>query len=126
MTFNDPPPAAAAGDEESELEAAVVERCGGVRSLAARLLRAFIIQTQEDLAAIAEAVATGNAEMLDRAAHRLKGAAGNLGLETCRQIVAELEERCRAGRIDGIEPLAQSIQAEANRIARMRILSDID
>lgn len=125
MTLNGRSPAAA-GDEESELEVAVVERCGGVRSLAARLLRAFIVQTQEDLAAIDAAVAAGNAEMLGRAAHRLKGAAGNLGLETCRQIAADLETRSRTGRIDNVEPFKLSLQAEAARIAQMRILSDID
>lgn len=126
MTLNDGSSAAAEGDEDHALEVAVVERCSGERSLAAHLLRAFIRQAQEDLEVIAAAAKAGNAEMLGRAAHRLKGAAGNLGLETCRQIAAELEQRSRAGRVDGTEPFAQSLQAEADRIARMRILSDID
>ncbi len=121
------PPAAVAADaagSEPALEAVVIERCSGVRPLASRLLRAFIKQTEADLAALCAAVTAGDSEQVVRAAHRLKGAAGNLGLEACQRAADELVQRGKAGRTDGLAPYLALLRVEADRIARMNILQE--
>jgi len=114
-------PAAVAEWNEAAVEAVVVERCSGVVPLAGRLLRAFIRQTAEDVAAIEAAAAAGDAVAMDRAAHRLKGASASLGLETCRAAATEILTLARAGRTDGASPHVSVVRAEAARIAAMRL-----
>lgn len=103
------------------LEAAVVKRCGGNRTLAARLLRQFVVQTTEDLTTLGQAADGGDAGHLVKAAHRLKGAAGNLGLRESELAAAELEEAARSGKIDVAYRLVATLQTEAKKVAEMAI-----
>lgn len=114
-------PAAAGAWNEAAVEAAVIERCSGVVPLAGRLLRAFVQQTAEDVAAIEAAAGAGDAVAMDRAAHRLKGASASLGLETCRAAATEILTLARAGRTDGASPHVSVVRGEAARIAEMRL-----
>ena len=116
-------PARLASEEEA-LEALIIEHCSGVRALAKKLLRAFIAQTRDDVEAIAAAATTGDAEKLARAAHRLKGAATSLGLETCRQAAADLEKKGRSGLTEGVDTGLEVLRCEAERIGRMKILQE--
>lgn len=58
----------------------------------ATLLQAFIVDSDQRMAAIDDALRTANADMLRRAAHSLKGSTGNMGAqhmaELCRQLEA--------------------------------------
>lgn len=109
---------------ERELEVAVISRCSGVRSLAGRLLRSFTAQSQEDIDTITASVAEGDHERMHHAAHRLKGAAGNLGLDKCHQAASELVKLARSGLLNGFEPHLAALRTEAARITRMKILNE--
>ena len=53
---------------------------------------------------------------LEHHAHSLKGAASNIGATELSRLAAELEEMARVGRTGRIEPLVDSIEAEANAV----------
>jgi signal transduction histidine kinase/DNA-binding response OmpR family regulator/HAMP domain-containing protein len=118
------PPASSCsiGDDKS-LEAAVIARCSGNRALAVKLLNDFIDQTEEDIAAISTALKAGDPERLANAAHRLKGAAGNLALHTAEAAAAELVVLGRAGRTEGANTWIETLRAEAELVAAMPILA---
>jgi HPt (histidine-containing phosphotransfer) domain-containing protein len=104
---------------DAEVEAAVLERCSGVRALASRLLVRFVDQVGEDLAAIAAADRQGEAEAMARAAHRLKGAAVSLGLAECHGAAVALEVACRLGDAGAVAASAEVLRRQAERIALM-------
>ena len=116
-------PSAPAADahQEAALEATVVERCSGVRSLAARLLVTFVRQVGEDLASVEAAGRAGQTESMARAAHRLKGAAVSLGLAECHRAAAALEAASRAGDGDAIAANMAILRVQAERIAGTRL-----
>lgn len=63
------------------------------------------------------AFAKGDADGLRKSTHSLKGASANLGLEVLTEICRELEEKCMAGSLDGVEPLLQRVAEEQQRAA---------
>ncbi len=110
--------------DERDLEAAVVERCGGDRGLAAKLLHLFVEQTAEDIATISAAVAAREPQAMVKGAHRLKGAAGNLAFDTAETAAAELVRLGRAGLTEGAREFVSILHAEAERAASMEILAE--
>lgn len=120
-------PSASGDDAGNRLDdSVVIARCSGSRELARKLLRAFVKQTGEDLTALAEAAAEGDTEQLVRAAHRLKGAAGNLGLDACSQSADRIDQLGQAGRTDGVEPLLELLRNEVDQITRMKLAQSED
>jgi len=115
---------AAPSAKEGDWEAAVVERCSGNRSMAVRLLRAFVEQTAEDIADISKAVDDGDRVRVAETAHRLKGAAGSLALHASEAVAAELEKLGREGDIADALGLMAELQEEAERVAATSILQE--
>ena len=88
-----------------------------------RLLKQFLHEAREGLAALGEAFEREDASALTRAAHALKGSSGNVGALRLAELCAGLEARGRAGALQDAAPLlAQAAgefaraQAEATRI----------
>ncbi len=108
----------------ADIERAVVARCSGNQTLAVKLLHTFMGQTQEDLITIQSAVVAGDPERLAKAAHRLRGAAGNLGINTMANAARELEEMGCAGKTDGTGPFIETLQIKAEVIAAFPILKE--
>jgi HPt (histidine-containing phosphotransfer) domain-containing protein len=67
--------------------------------------------------ALVEGVAAGDAEMVRRAAHAIKGSSGNIGANTVMHLADELETRARAGNLAGAGERVQAIGAEYERVA---------
>ena len=109
-------------DGDADAEAAVVARCSGNRSLAARLLRDFVSQSSQDMDTMSRAVAEGDVEALAQAAHRLSGAAANLALRGSEAVGAELESLAREGKTDGAGRLVVALRVQIDRVAGMTIL----
>lgn len=66
--------------------------------------------------AIAEAVASGNADEIRRAAHSFKGSAGNMGAVALTEHCRRLEDLANSGSIEGAETLLQQITAEYTQV----------
>lgn len=113
-----------AGEAAGGIEQMVVARCSGNTALAEKLLRVFLDQTHEDLASMTSAVENGDSERLANAAHRLKGASGNLGLTAMEKAARELEQMGRVGRTDGAGQFIDSLRDEVVTVAMVPMLKD--
>ncbi len=75
----------------------LLKRCMGKKDFAVRVLEKFRVKAQENLHAISQAIARGDAPGLAAMAHRLKGAAANIAAEVIRGEAGRLEEMGRSG-----------------------------
>jgi signal transduction histidine kinase/DNA-binding response OmpR family regulator/HPt (histidine-containing phosphotransfer) domain-containing protein len=62
-----------------------------------RMRELFVQQSREDIEYIAEAEVAGDAELLRRRAHRLKGAAYAFGAEQLGDVAAQIDQRAKTG-----------------------------
>ena len=69
----------------------------GDRELMLRLVKLFMQQSPQLLQDVREAVGCGDARVLERAAHKLRGAAANFGAEAACAAAQRLEQMGRAG-----------------------------
>lgn len=113
-------------DRAVDLQAAVIERCSGDRTLAAKLLHDFIDQTAEDIATISAALAARDPRAMVEGAHRLKGAAGNLALHAAEAAAAELVKLGRAGRTDGGSRFVEALHVEVERAAALPVCAEAE
>ncbi len=108
---NGEPPAAAPLDPAAV--AALQEALGDA---AQAVFDAFAEDAPRRWEAIAEAAGRGDAEGLRRAAHALKGAAGNVGALVLAGICRELEGRGREGWLEGLDALLARGEAELQQV----------
>jgi len=84
--------------------AAGLARTAGNASLYARLLRDFAAENARQVSELEGALAAGDLALAIRLAHTLKGAAGNLGLDSVQQLARRLEGDLRQGDREGAAP----------------------
>lgn len=92
-----------------------LRRVGDDVELLAELVELFLDECPGELDGIRAAVAHSDAKGLEHAAHALKGAAGNVGVEGVQSVARELEGMGRSGSIDGAGALVESLRAEVER-----------
>jgi HPt (histidine-containing phosphotransfer) domain-containing protein len=84
----------------------------------ATLLRAFITDSDQRMAAIDDALRTADAEQLRRAAHSLKGSTGNMGAEQMAELCRQLEELARSDATQNGAVLLEQLRAEFAQVQR--------
>jgi HPt (histidine-containing phosphotransfer) domain-containing protein len=80
------------------------------------VLTVFLADAEARLAAIDDAIKSGDGTAVHRAAHAFKGAAGNIGATILTEKCRELEEAGRAGTLDGAAELGRRIHDEFARV----------
>jgi PAS domain S-box-containing protein len=88
----------------------LMERLGGNRELALRVLGVFLTDMPAQIAALAQAVERGDRDQGRRGAHAIKGASANAGAEQLRALALRVEELCRAGD-PGAAPFAAELES---------------
>ena len=87
-----------------------MERLGGDEELFHDLVRFFL----EDSPGLLEQLRTGlerrDASLVERAAHSLKGLAGNFGADDAVQKALEIERLGREGQLDRVEPVFPQLE----------------
>ena len=76
---------------------AVLKRCMGNDALVEKLIAKFFGQVGEDLLILGSALSDSDTVKLVETAHRIKGAASNLSMESLREIAAGIERNGRDG-----------------------------
>ena len=104
---------ASVGSEAGE----VVRRLGGDPALAAHFLAKF--QEDGSFRALCAALVGGEAEAAFRAAHTLKGACANLGLQTLFVKASEMTELLRAGAVEDAKNALPALEAEYGRVCAL-------
>jgi two-component system, sensor histidine kinase and response regulator len=103
------------------LDAAVLESLrqlnqAGQPDIVHEVLTVFLADAPVRVAAIDEAIRSGEGQSLQRAAHALKGAAGSIGATSLQASCRELEEIGKAGTLDGAPDLGRRIHEEFARV----------
>lgn len=80
------------------------------------VLQLFLDDVPRRIAALRNGLASGNIEAVHRAAHSLKGSAGNIGADTMAQVCKQLDEQGRLGNAAELAPLADALDLEYARV----------
>ena len=83
----------------------------------AELLEMAMETGRKHRAALDAGLAAGDATMIARAAHGMKGSAGNIGAKVVYRLATELDARARTGNLDGARERIDAIHAEYERVA---------
>ena len=86
------------------------DRLGGDEQLLREVIQIFVDETPKRMVALRQAISQGNAEIIEREAHSLKGELGYLGISEVPQKARDLEE---AGRKRDLEAAAKAFAALA-------------
>jgi PAS domain S-box-containing protein len=90
----------------------------GQLDIVQELAEAFQFETMPLLETLRQAVAEGQPEQLQRAAHNLKGSSNNLGARTMAALSAELETLGKNGTVAGAAELVTRLEQEYQRVCR--------
>jgi signal transduction histidine kinase/CheY-like chemotaxis protein len=85
---------------------------GGGRDLLHKMIRIYLRDAPERLAAIRDGIARKDAVVVARAAHAFKSANANLGATALAELCKDLELHCREGLLGGAEEMANAIEKE--------------
>jgi HPt (histidine-containing phosphotransfer) domain-containing protein len=96
----------------SRLEEAFEDDTAGI----AELLEMALDTGVKHRHALEQGVAAGDAEMVRRAAHAIKGSSGNVGANAVMNLADELEQRARVGNLDGARERIDAIAAAYARV----------
>ncbi len=88
----------------------------GDEGLLADLAVLLLDQAELQLAAVHQAIASGDAAALRAAAHKIKGGLGSFGADAITRPAEALEALARAGTLTGAAPLAETLAAEVNSL----------
>ncbi len=83
----------------------------------ADLLEMALETGRKHCAALEAGVAGGDATVVARAAHGIKGSAGNIGANVVYGLAMELDARARTGDLDGARERVDAINAAYARVA---------
>lgn len=92
-------------------EAGLYANLGNDPSLICHLITLFINQHSARLAEIKKGLAAQDASAVERAAHTLKGAAGNLRANKVAAVAGRLEELARHKRLEEVRPVVAELEA---------------
>lgn len=80
------------------------------------VLGLFLSDVPVRIGRLREAWQSGDAVAVQRAAHSLKGSAGNIGATQLSAVCKELDEQGRSGDLSRLLPLVDSLDAEYRRV----------
>ena len=83
----------------------------------ADLLEMALETGRKHCAALEAGLAAGDAAVVARAAHGIKGSAGNIGANVVYRLATELDARARTGDLDGARGRIDAINAAYARVA---------
>ena len=81
------------------------------------VLQLFLREVPARMDRLRNACAAGNIQEVYRAAHSLKGSAGNIGAQRLLDVCRQLDEMGRAGDLAKAEPLVAALGLEYDRVA---------
>jgi HPt (histidine-containing phosphotransfer) domain-containing protein len=94
----------------------LLDNVAGDRELLAEIVSLFFETSRDILAALHEAVGSGDAESIHRKAHQLKGTLANLGAKAAAESACRLEATGRDGRLDGAPNAVRQLEEEMRRL----------
>ncbi|WP_051571117.1 hybrid sensor histidine kinase/response regulator [Cryptosporangium arvum] len=122
---------AAAAEQESSIRARFADIAGpaptdGEKELLTEMVGAFVSTAPETLAALRDAVHTGDASAAAEKAHKLKGSAANIGAGALADVCASFEELATLGWLSATNEHDQALARAADELdLARRVLGDL-
>ncbi len=88
----------------------------GEPDVLAEVLQLFVADVPARIERLRAAWQAGDAVAVQRAAHSLKGSAGNIGATQLLAVCGRLDEQGRSGDLSALAPLVASLDAEYGRV----------
>ncbi len=113
-----PPPTASAGDSEPRVFDIkdALDRVEGDRELLEEIVRIFTGECSSNMNAIRQALSAGDAPLLERLAHTIKGASANLSAAAVSSAALKLEKLAAAGNLADAREWVDKLQHEIGRL----------
>jgi PAS domain S-box-containing protein len=108
-------PAGRAVDPDA-LSAFARELGDGAAGVVAEIVETYLQDTPELIRQMREAVRTGDAGVLDRAAHTLKSSSATVGAMTLSSRCRAIEEQARSGRVSDMGDAVRAVEGEFERV----------
>ena len=80
------------------------------------LIDLFVTTSLADIEKVRQALAAGSSADAAAAAHSVKGAAGNLGLDDMYNLAKDMEMQAKGGSLDGFEALTASLEQQVKAL----------
>jgi two-component system sensor histidine kinase/response regulator len=112
-----PPPAPVVTAPAPIDRALALRTAGGDQALLADLVRLFLEDCPERVAELRAAVASGDPDHVQRAAHVVKGSVVTFGAHRARDLAADLERAGRERRLGDVPILFRALEAELERVS---------
>jgi PAS domain S-box-containing protein len=93
-----------------------LERVEGDRDLLEEIVRIFTSECSSNMDAIRQALSAGDAPLLDRLAHTIKGAAANLSADAVSAAALKIEKLAAAGNLPDARESVDKLQCEIARL----------
>ena len=108
-------------DQPAVLDQAVIDTLrqltpAGEPDVLAEVLKLFLEEVPPRIDRLRNAWASGNIEQMHRAAHSLKGSAGNIGARRLYDVCRQLDEMGKAGDLAGAAPLVDALGVEFGKV----------
>lgn len=83
------------------------------------LLETFLVDSQERLVQLKEAIAAETAEELRHSAHSFKGSSGNIGAPQLSALCRDLEDLGRSGTVEGSAAIFEQLESEFTTVEKI-------
>jgi HPt (histidine-containing phosphotransfer) domain-containing protein len=80
------------------------------------VLKLFLEEVPPRIVRLRNAWQSGNIQEVQRAAHSLKGSAGNIGARRLHAVCSELDDKGRSGDLAALAPLVDTLTAEFDKV----------
>ncbi|MBT4818330.1 MAG: Hpt domain-containing protein [Lentisphaerae bacterium] len=96
----------------------IIGVCGGRVELIEKFTEAFVEFAPEQYTDVEEATNAGDAQAIMRTAHKLKGAAANIGGDAVTTVAAEMEAHAEAGDVTACKESLSSLKQAFEELLR--------
>ena len=80
------------------------------------VLQLFLADVPTRVERLTDALNSGNAAAVQRAAHSLKGSSGNIGARAMYDVCRRIDEAANAGDLAGVKPLLEALATELAKV----------
>ena len=88
----------------------------GEPDVLSEVLGIFLREVPTRIERLRTSFAGGNIQEVQRAAHSLKGSAGNIGAERLQEAARQVDEKARTGDGSGLQPLIDTMVTEFGKV----------
>ena len=103
----------------------LLDRLAGDEELLGEVLQLFLEDAPQQMAGLRKALGAADATLLQRHAHTLKGAAGNVGATGMQRVLLQVQKAGEAGHLDEMPSLLDALDEQLDKFRETLIAAEI-